>query len=287
MVFAAPELVIAEPVELLDEVEIAAELQQRMLADRMVGSEEGAEIQSWHQGFSVECGEGLLHALDDPQVTIRTLAESLQRFLIARAVMGGRRFLDAVELDDDGALEKAGLVGLGRRSARQKPPAGSLDRRAGELGVAGQRIRVRNRTIRRHPIRLCHRHLLFRRCGSSVSWFQPLAKAQFIGPGLRAWRDPVPPGELRRNGPLVMPAACKRLWEMRSCQKHNLPGCWSPRLPSAPTCGTRCSVPRSSQRCRNLCATIQRPRSITVTASSTTIRSLASSPWTRRSRIGP
>jgi hypothetical protein len=44
MVLAAPKLVIAEPVELLDEIEIATELQQRMLAYRMVGSEEGAEI---------------------------------------------------------------------------------------------------------------------------------------------------------------------------------------------------------------------------------------------------
>jgi len=51
MVFAAPELVIAEPVELLDEVEIAAELQQRMLADRMMRGEEGAEFQTRHRGL--------------------------------------------------------------------------------------------------------------------------------------------------------------------------------------------------------------------------------------------
>src|ERR1700756_3026609 len=156
MVFAAPELIIAEPVELLDEVEIAAELQQRMLADRMVGSEEGAEIQSWHQGFSVKCGEGLLHALDDPQVTIGALAESLERFLVAGAVMRGGGLCDTVEFDDYGALQTPGLVGLRRGSARQKPPAGSLNRRAGELGVGRQRLRVRNRTIGRHPIRLGH-----------------------------------------------------------------------------------------------------------------------------------
>ena len=52
MVLAAPELVIAEPVELLDQVEIAAELQHRMLADRMMRGEEGAEIQTRHGGFS-------------------------------------------------------------------------------------------------------------------------------------------------------------------------------------------------------------------------------------------
>ena len=50
MVLAAPELVIAEPVELLDEVEVAAELQQRVLADRMVRGEKGAKIQTRHDG---------------------------------------------------------------------------------------------------------------------------------------------------------------------------------------------------------------------------------------------
>ena len=40
---AAPELVVAEPVQVRHEVEIAAELQHRMLADRMVGGEESTE----------------------------------------------------------------------------------------------------------------------------------------------------------------------------------------------------------------------------------------------------
>ena len=48
MVFAAPELFIAEPVKLFDQVKIAAELQQRVLADRMVRGEKGAEIQTRH-----------------------------------------------------------------------------------------------------------------------------------------------------------------------------------------------------------------------------------------------
>jgi hypothetical protein len=43
MVLAAPELVVAEFVEMLDEVEIAAELQHRVLADRMVRGEKGAK----------------------------------------------------------------------------------------------------------------------------------------------------------------------------------------------------------------------------------------------------
>ena len=43
VMLAAPEFVVAELVQLLDEIEIAAELQHRMLADRMMRGEEGAE----------------------------------------------------------------------------------------------------------------------------------------------------------------------------------------------------------------------------------------------------
>jgi hypothetical protein len=48
MMLAAPELVIAELVELLDEGEIAAELQHWMLADRMMRGEEGSEFEARH-----------------------------------------------------------------------------------------------------------------------------------------------------------------------------------------------------------------------------------------------
>ena len=54
MVLAAPEFVVAELVELLDEVEIAAELQHRVLADRMMRSEKGAEIQTRHDRSPVK-----------------------------------------------------------------------------------------------------------------------------------------------------------------------------------------------------------------------------------------
>ena len=50
MVLAAPEFVVAEVVEMLHQVEVAAELQHRVLADRMVRGEEGAEIQARHTG---------------------------------------------------------------------------------------------------------------------------------------------------------------------------------------------------------------------------------------------
>src|SRR5262249_48579195 len=51
MVFAAPEFVIAERVELLDEIEVAAELQHRMLAKGVMRGEEGSEFQARHIGF--------------------------------------------------------------------------------------------------------------------------------------------------------------------------------------------------------------------------------------------
>src|SRR6202000_630219 len=51
VMLTAPELVIAELVELLHEVEIAAELQGRMLADRMMRGEEGSEFQAGRAGF--------------------------------------------------------------------------------------------------------------------------------------------------------------------------------------------------------------------------------------------
>jgi hypothetical protein len=56
MVLAAPELVIAEPVELLDKVEIAAELQHRMLADRVMRREKGTEAKTGHETLLVVDG---------------------------------------------------------------------------------------------------------------------------------------------------------------------------------------------------------------------------------------
>jgi hypothetical protein len=46
MVLAAPEFVETERVDLLDEIEVAAELQQRILADRVMRGEKGSEFQA-------------------------------------------------------------------------------------------------------------------------------------------------------------------------------------------------------------------------------------------------
>jgi hypothetical protein len=52
MVLAAPELIEAERIDLLDEIEVAAELQHRMLADRMMRGEEGSEFEACHEFLS-------------------------------------------------------------------------------------------------------------------------------------------------------------------------------------------------------------------------------------------
>jgi hypothetical protein len=51
-VLAAPELVIAKLVELLNEIEVATELQHRMLANRMMRGEESSEFQARHMFLS-------------------------------------------------------------------------------------------------------------------------------------------------------------------------------------------------------------------------------------------
>jgi hypothetical protein len=49
MVLATPEFIVAEFVEMLDQCDIAAELQHRVLADRMVRGEKGAKTEPGHQ----------------------------------------------------------------------------------------------------------------------------------------------------------------------------------------------------------------------------------------------
>jgi hypothetical protein len=52
MMLAAPEFVIAELVQLLDEIEVTAELQRGMLADRMMRGQKGSEFNACHDDFS-------------------------------------------------------------------------------------------------------------------------------------------------------------------------------------------------------------------------------------------
>jgi hypothetical protein len=50
MVLTDPQLVEPEPVEVLGQVEVAAELQRGVLTDRVMGCEERAELQPGHHG---------------------------------------------------------------------------------------------------------------------------------------------------------------------------------------------------------------------------------------------
>ena len=58
MVLAAPEFVIAEVIEVLDELEVASELQGGIFADRMMGREERAEAHASHVGCSYFVANG-------------------------------------------------------------------------------------------------------------------------------------------------------------------------------------------------------------------------------------
>jgi hypothetical protein len=53
MMLAAPEFIVAERIELLDEIEVPPELQHRMFADRMMRCEKGAELHASHSVSSL------------------------------------------------------------------------------------------------------------------------------------------------------------------------------------------------------------------------------------------
>jgi hypothetical protein len=53
MMLAAPEFIESQPVEMLGQVQIALELQSRVLADRMMRCQECAETDTRHQSFSL------------------------------------------------------------------------------------------------------------------------------------------------------------------------------------------------------------------------------------------
>jgi hypothetical protein len=52
MMLAAPEFIEAERIDLFDKIEVAAELQHRMLADRVMRGEEGSEFEACHKFLS-------------------------------------------------------------------------------------------------------------------------------------------------------------------------------------------------------------------------------------------
>src|SRR3984893_12981750 len=89
---------------------------------------------------SVTAGvRGSVDSLDDAHVALRGIAQRDECRLIAGAVVRGDRLGDAGELDQDGALVDAGLIGLGSAAAGEEAAAAGGDRGAGQLGVLGKR----------------------------------------------------------------------------------------------------------------------------------------------------
>jgi hypothetical protein len=89
---------------------------------------------------------------DNAQIAFHGIAEHFELRLIARAVMRGGRFIDAVEFDQHHALLDAFFVSLGSGAAGEETSAAGAYRGPGELGIFGERVRIRNREIGRNPI---------------------------------------------------------------------------------------------------------------------------------------
>src|ERR1700733_274557 len=95
---------------------------------------------------------GSVDSLDDAHVALGGIAQRDECRLVAGAVVRGDRLGDAGELDQDGALVDAGLIGLGSAAAGEELAAACGDRRAGQLGVLGKRSGVGDRAVAGDPV---------------------------------------------------------------------------------------------------------------------------------------
>ena len=102
---------------------------------------------------------GSVHAFDDAHIAFTRIAERGECLLIGRAVVGGNGLFDAVELDRNGALSDALLIGLDGAAASRKAAAIAGYGWSGEFGVRRQRGRIRNSAIEGDPVSLGHRLL--------------------------------------------------------------------------------------------------------------------------------
>src|SRR6516165_7658030 len=98
----------------------------------------------------------LCQRFNDANVALGGVAQHLQCGLIARAVVGRGGFIQAVELDQDNALDHSLFVSFGGVAAGEEAAASSDHRRPRKLGVFGKGVRIGNRTIGRDYIRFGH-----------------------------------------------------------------------------------------------------------------------------------
>src|SRR3954447_18804921 len=81
-------------------------------------------------------------AFDDAEVALDAVGESDQRLVVGRTLACRDGLLEAVELDQDGALGDSGVVRGDPTVTDDGPTAASLDGHRGQLVVSSQLLRV-------------------------------------------------------------------------------------------------------------------------------------------------
>ena len=113
----------------------------------------------------------LLDAFDDAEVAGYAAIERLKGFFIFRRFVGGDGGVQGVKLDKRGALDFAGLKGLGRFAATEKSAAGSHNRGTGDFRIRGQFLFVIDCLIGTDPLDFWH-DCLPGCAGSSISFWR-------------------------------------------------------------------------------------------------------------------
>lgn len=96
-------------------------------------------------------------AFDDAEVALDAVGEGGQRLLVGRTLVRRDGLLEAVELDQDGALGNSGVMRHDPTATDDGPTAPGPDGRTGQLVVSGQLLRVGNGAVRADPVALGHR----------------------------------------------------------------------------------------------------------------------------------
>src|SRR5689334_957239 len=86
-------------------------------------------------------------AFDDAEVALDAVGEGAQRLLVGLALACRDGLLEAVELDQDGALGDSGVVGGDPAATDEGPAAAGLDGRTGQLVVGSQLLRIGNGAV--------------------------------------------------------------------------------------------------------------------------------------------